>query len=346
MKASSSRACDLIATAGALLLLSGNLSAQDDPFRKEQAPTPPPAETEQPLIADTFQEIADRAKPAILGVAVYDFETGAMQGVNLSRPFSLQSVFKIFLSSALLSQVDAGQLSLDKTITLTPEDLRGGGGTIDHSDGGSFTVRDLLRAALIESDNSAADALLRLSGGPEKVTAWLRGKGIEGVRIDRDLRTIARDENGIPADLFPGRNASSIQDRVPKATRQAAFEFALSDPRDTGTPEGAVHFLVALKKGEILSASSTSLLLGWLQEVKTGQGRLRAGFSLQTTLAHKTGTSLSFEGVNLATNDIGLATLPGGRTLAIAVFLSGASGTDQERSRILAACARVAAKSN
>jgi len=266
--------------------------------------------------------------------------------VNLTRSFSLQSVFKIFLAGMILAQVDTDQLSLDKTVTLAPEDLRDGLGAIDHSGGGTFSVRDLLRAALIESDNTAADVLLRLAGGPDKVTAWLRAKGIKDVRIDRDLRTMGRDESGVPASLSPNRNASSLLNKISDASRQTAFESAQSDPRDTATPEGALHFLVALKKGDLLTASSTDLLLGWLREVKTGLGRLRAGFSTQTVLAHKTGTSLTFEGVTLATNDIGLATLPGGRTLAIVVFLANASGSDEARNAFLAACARVAAGSN
>jgi beta-lactamase class A len=255
-------------------------------------------------------------------------------------------VFKTFLSGMVLAQVDAGELSLDKTIMLSPEDLRDGLGPIDKSQGGTFSVRDLLRAALIQSDNTAADALLRLVDGPNKVTAWLHGKGIEGIRIDRDLRTMGRDQSGIPANLSPGRNGSSLESQISNTARTAAFKAAFSDPRDTATPEGTIHFLVALKKGELLTAASTDLLLGWMREARTGQGRLSAGFSSKTTLAHKTGTSSMFEGVRLATNDIGLATLPNGRTLAIAVFLANAPGTDQARDAILAACARVAATSN
>lgn len=334
-----------IVAAGALLLLCSNIFAQNDPFKKVQALPLQPEDT-QPITAKTFQEIADRAKPGIMGIAVYDFHTGSMEGVNLSRPFSMQSVFKAFLSTMVLAQVDAGQLSLDTTVTLAPEDLRDGGGSIDNSSGGTFSVRDLLRMALIESDNSAADALLRLVGGPAKVTAWLRERGIDGIRIDRDLRAMGRDESGIPENLFPGRNASSLQSQVSMAARQAAFELALSDPRDTATPEGVIHFLVALKKGDLLTTASTDLLLGWFREVKTGPGRLMAGFSSQTAWAHKTGTSLTFEGVTLATNDIGLATFRDGRTLAIAVFLANAPGSDEARNALLAACARVAAKSN
>src|SRR5215213_12008129 len=108
---------------GALLVLCSQIFAQDDPFKKVQTAPSRRAEA-QPFTAESFQEIADRATPGVLGVAVYDFRTGSTQGVNLSRPFSLQSVFKVFVAAMVLAQVEAGQLSLDQTIKLASDDLR------------------------------------------------------------------------------------------------------------------------------------------------------------------------------------------------------------------------------
>jgi len=295
--------------------------------------------------AETLPEIAERAKPGILGVAVYDFRTGQTQGVNLSGSFLLQSVFKIFLAATVLDRIDAGSLSLDQTVKLTRSDLRAGVGSIDNSKGGTFTVRALLKAAIEQSDNTAADALLRLVGGPGEVTAWLRGKGIADIRVDRDERTLSRDESGIPADFHPDQNAADLRDQISQTTRHAAFKAALVDPRDTATPEAVIHFLVALKEGSLLSSTSTNLLLHLMSEAKTGTDRLKAGFPKKTVLAHKTGTSGTFEGISLATNDIGIATLPDGRTLAIAVFLGNSPAAEETRNAIIAACARTVAKS-
>jgi len=295
--------------------------------------------------AETLEQIVERAKPGLLGVAVYDFRTGQTQGVNLSGSFLLQSVFKVFLATTVLDRIDAGSLSLDQTVKLAPVDLRAGVGSIDNSKGGTFTVRALLKAAIEQSDNTAADALLRLVGGPPEVTAWLRRKGITSIRVDRDERTLSRDESGIPADFHPDQNAADLRDQISKAKRHAAFEAALIDPRDTATPEGTIHFLVALKEGSLLSPTSTSLLFQWMNEAKTGTDRLKAGFPAKTILAHKTGTSGTFEGISLATNDIGIATLPDGRTLAIAVFLANSPAPEETRDAIIAACAKAVSKS-
>jgi beta-lactamase class A len=57
----------------------------------------------------------------------------------------------------------------------------------------TFTVGQLLAAAVSHSDNTAADVLLELVGGPAVVTAFLRAHGIQGMRIDRGEDEIARE---------------------------------------------------------------------------------------------------------------------------------------------------------
>jgi beta-lactamase class A len=296
-----------------------------------------------PASAETLDDIAVRVKPAVLGVAVGDLQGGPITGVNIARPFPLQSVFKAFLAAVVLDRVEAENRSLDEEkFTLSPADIRDGVGTIDHSGGGTFTLRQILRAAVIESDNTAADTLLRLIGGPGEVTSWLKEKGITGISIDRDERTQARDVDGIPVTLSPGTNASKLRGQIDPAAQRAAFAAALKNPLDTATPQAAVNFLVALQTGKLLSPAATKQLLGWMHETATGPGRLKAGLPKGTSLAHKTGTGASRGLVNLATNDIGLATLPDGRVVAIAVFLTGSTADDDARDKIIAECARAA----
>jgi len=294
--------------------------------------------------AETLEQIADRAQPGILGVAVCDLSTGVIEGVNLDHKFPLQSVFKLFLAAALLDKVDAGQLSLDKTVVIKHSEVRDGSGPVADTGGGTFTVRQLMRAALINSDNTAADALLPLVDGPMGVTIWLRQHQIDGIEVDRDERTLARENNGIPASLSPGENSDALRPKIPADAQKAAFQAALAEERDTATPRGAIDFLVALQKGQLISPQSTHLLLTWMKQAVTGEERLKAGFPRKTSLAHKTGTGPIRYGLALAINDVGIATLPDGRTLAIVTFLTAAPGTDETRDALLAACARAASK--
>ena len=70
----------------------------------------------------------------------------------------------------------------------------------------------------------------------------------------------------------------------------------------------------------------------------------RAGLPPGTTLAHKTGHSGTHGGVTAATNDIGLVTLPDGRRVAIAVFVTDSRANETTRQRVIARIAQAVYK--
>jgi beta-lactamase class A len=74
----------------------------------------------------------------------------------------------------------------------------------------------------------------------------------------------------------------------------------------------------------------------------TGSTRLRAGLPTSTVLAHKTGSSGEQDGRAAATNDIGLITLPDGRHLAIAIFVTDARANEPTRDSVIARIGRAA----
>ena len=59
-----------------------------------------------------------------------------------------------------------------------------------------------------------------------------------------------------------------------------------------------------------------------------------------TAVAHKTGTSGTEKGITAATNDIGIITLPDGRHLAIAVFVSDSPEDEATREGVIAKIAK------
>jgi beta-lactamase class A len=61
-----------------------------------------------------------------------------------------------------------------------------------------------------------------------------------------------------------------------------------------------------------------------------------------TVVAHKTGSSGTHDGVTAATNDIGLITLPDGRKLAVAVFVTDARADSATRDKVIAQIAAAA----
>jgi hypothetical protein len=57
---------------------------------------------------------------------------------------------------------------------------------------------------------------------------------------------------------------------------------------------------------------------------------------------HKTGTSGTEHGVTFATNDVGLITLPDGRRLSLAVFVTDSKADEATRDAVIARIAKAA----
>jgi beta-lactamase class A len=263
--------------------------------------------------------IAQRARPTTFGIAVLDVQSGKSWQVNADRGYPMMSVFKAPLGAAVLAKVERGELSLAQKITLTRADLRHGRSPIaDHFRGDSttMTLRELLAATVNESDNTAADALLRLIGGPASLTAFLRAHGIAGIRSDRGEGDI---HNDVAADL----------------RAQRGIAVYMTDPRDTSTPAGAVDFLHKLWLNQLLSKASTQYLLSLMTHAQPQ--RLETGLPKGVTFAHKGGTSDTFDGMTPAFNDIGMARWPDGHVVIVAGFLTGSRAPEVERTALFEA---------
>jgi len=275
-----------------------------------------PSAAEAPLAA-----IARDAGGSV-GLAAVVVETGERLQLAGDQRFPMQSVFKLPLALTVLHLVDQGRLRLEVKVKLGPDDMRRGRSPLRDRwpTGVTLTIEELLRWMLAEGDNSAADVLLRLAGGPAAVTARLRALKIEGVRVDRS-------EDELTRELEPVRG-------------QAVFDAYLADPRDTATPGAMADLLVVMARGRELQPASHARLLGWMTETQTGLERIRALMPAGTAVADRTGGGPDFRGVNSCTNDVGLITLPGGRHLALAVFLKGSPLPADERDRVIARLAR------
>jgi beta-lactamase class A len=107
-------------------------------------------------------------------------------------------------------------------------------------------------------------------------------------------------------------------------------------------PAAAVRLLERLVVNPPLSPAANSFLLQAMTASVTGSTRLRAGLPAGTVLAHKTGSSGEQDGKAAATNDIGLITLPDGRHLAVAVFVTDARANEATRDSVIARIGRAA----
>jgi beta-lactamase class A len=275
---------------------------------------------------------------------------GAVACVNGDLRFSLQSVMKVVVAAAVMDAVDRRGWRLDETVTLGRDDLSLQVQPLARlvQEHGSFTTTlgDLVERAVIQSDSAATDYLYARLGGAPVINAFLQRAGVgDGVRIDRDERHLQTETAGLEweAAFVDADRLEAARRAVPRDVQRAAFEAYLADPRDTATPRGITLFLSKIADGSLLSAPSTARLLDVMGRTRTFPTRLRAGAPAGWQVAHKTGTSPSFEGLNATTNDVGLLTSPRGEVTAIAVFVARSRQPPERRDAVIASAARAVA---
>jgi len=241
----------------------------------------------------------EQASGGRLGVAVLDTANGARAGHRADEKFPMCSTFKLLAAAAVLKRADEGKEDLARVVPLPKKDFLGHSPATEKHAGSGMTVKDLCAAAVMQSDNTAANLLLASLGGPSGVTAFARSLGDEMTRLDR----IEMDLN----EALPG------------------------DPRDTTTPENMLADLQKLVLGGALSASSRTQLTEWLIQCETGDARLRAGLPKGWKVGDKTGT-----GPRGTSNDVAIAWPPGRGAVLISVYLTGSTADDDHRNATIA----------
>jgi beta-lactamase class A len=262
-------------------------------------------------LREQIEQIALSARGRV-GAAVMLVETGESATLSADQQFPMQSVYKLPIGMAVLHQVDAGMLTLEHKVRVDKSDFVGmrlhSPIRDKHPRGVELSVGELLRFMVSESDGTASDILLRLTGGPEFVNKYLRELGVNGVVV-------------VDTEKMLGENPS--------------LQY-----RNWASPESAIALLRALQEGRGLSGDSRALLLKLMTETRTGPRRIKGLLPAGTVVAHKTGTSGTVNGLTAATNDVGLVTLPDGRHLAVAVFVSDSPAEERLREDVIAQVAR------
>ena len=252
-----------------------------------------------------------------------------------------QSVSKLWVAMTLLAQRDRGQVRLDDPITVTRDDL-----TLFHQPIAALvqkngvyatTVGDLLFRALTQSDNTANDRLLRLVGGPAAVRAFIADRQLGAIRFGPGERLLQAGTAGLTwnQSMSLGRGFEAARARLPLSVRQAAMDRYTADPPDGAAPAAIAEALARLTRGELLTETSTRLLLSTMASSRTGRARLRAATPAGWQLAHKTGTGQDLGGRNAGLNDIGILTAPDGRRYAVAVQIGDTRAPIRERQQLI-----------
>ena len=279
-----------------------------------------------------------RIFPGRTGVAIMRIDGGEwITGQRATELFPQQSVSKTWVALTILDLVDQGKVSLDQKIRITPNDL-----AVFHqpirdrviSNGGiEATVLALLEQAIIASDNTANDSLLRTAGGPQAVQSFLARKNLGAIRFGPGERLLQSGIAGLDwrQEYSLGNRFYAARNMVPMAKRKAALDFYLDNPIDGASPEAIVRALARLAKGELLSPASTRLILGIMSRTSSGPNRMKAGVPAGWRFLHKTGTGQILSPVSTGYNDIGIMTAPDGTRYALAIMMGSTTASIPQR---------------
>jgi beta-lactamase class A len=260
-----------------------------------------------------------------VGIAVSDVTAGWVAQVNGNQPFPQQSVSKTWVAIAVMDAVDAGRVRLEDTVLLTDADRSVFFQPVSANitpEGYPIKVKDLLRRALVTSDNAANDKLMRLVGGPEAVRDIIERKGLDGITVGAEERHLqARIAGMVWKDSYGDGSFNQVRARLKPEVRDAAMAAYLANPLDGATPVGIVRALSGLKLGQLLSPNSSQVILDDMADARTGPRRLRGGLPPGWSIAHKTGTGQDWRGASVGINDIALITAPDGHVYAVAVMI-------------------------
>ncbi len=223
----------------------------------------------------------------------------------------MQSTFKFPLALAVLHQVEVGKLQLDQPVRFLKSDRYAAFSPLQEEFPDAdvdLPLRKIIQLTVETSDNIAADIQLRLIGGPAVLQQYLDSLGLSAIHQQDSERTMHGDEK---------------------------LQY-----RDFAEPAAMVALLRRFADHSPLNAEDTALLNGWMLEATSSPNRIKGLLPAGTPVAHKTGSSGAEWGMIPATNDVGLITLPDGRRLALAVFVTDAHADQETCEHVIAAIAR------
>ncbi|OEV27971.1 class A beta-lactamase [Streptomyces nanshensis] len=227
-----------------------------------------------------FEEL-EREFGARLGVYAVDTGSGREVAYNDGRRFAYNSTFKALAAGEVLRRHSPD--GMDRRITYSRDDLIANSPVTAKHVGSGMTLDELCDAAVRYSDNTAANLLFDVLGGPEGLDAALEDIGDDVTRMER---------------------------REPQLSR-----WTPGSTRDTSTPRALAGDLRAFVLGDVLGEAERKQLSEWLRTNTTGDELIRAGVPQDWVVGDKTGSG-SYGG----RNDIAVLRPPGGAPIVVAIL--------------------------
>lgn len=255
----------------------------------------------------------DRGFEGEIGVVIKRLKDGSQLEYNAEKKWYLSSTVKVLVAISLMEEIQEGNISLNQKITLKDEHFIDGGGPILWSKPGEqFTVAELLKAMLRDSDNTAADILIGLIGTEElnrdikkrmpstgQITSLLEVRYLSYGELHPKAASLSNMDfiliKNLPLEERHAKFAEKI--KVPVSELKAsnleeAQEKFYKRGLNSALLQEYVMLLEKLERGELLSRKYSGLILNHMEHMKTGDHRVKAGLSSDYKFFQKTGTQI------------------------------------------------------
>jgi len=185
------------------------------------------------------------------GIYVYDIDNGDYAGINSDEIFATASIIKLPVLVQLFKSVEAGQLTLNEKMSLSEYFRTEGSGELQFKAANStYTIDELARRMITDSDNSATNMLVAKLGSMTDINSALRQWGIPNTFIKTWLPDLS------------GTNKTTAKDMA--------------------------TILYNLENKDFLSDSSREKIFDYMGNVRNTR-LLKSGLPNEATLLHKTG---------------------------------------------------------
>ncbi|MCD8237330.1 MAG: class A beta-lactamase-related serine hydrolase [Prevotellaceae bacterium] len=248
--------------------------------------------------------------PGEIGIALLT-DRGDTVVVNDEDKYPLMSVFKLHQTISICRLFELRGTTTDSIVDIRREQLNPDTWSPMLTDYSSDSIRisvgELIRYALIQSDNNASNYLF---------------ENIESVAdADRFISTL------IPRETF--RLAVTESDMW--SNHALCYE-------NHSSPLGAACLMNRLFTDSIIGSRNRDFICTALRECKTGTDRIVEPLTDKdgVTVAHKTGSGFRDEhGVLSAHNDVAFVALPDGRHYTLAVLVKDFNGSEKQASEAI-----------
>lgn len=152
-------------------------------------------ENDLKYIASTYPEI----HPSIY---VWDYQSGDFADINADEIFPTASIIKLPVLVELFRSVEKGQLSLDEKMSLAEYYRTEGSGSLQFkAENSNYSIDNLARVMVTESDNSATNMLMARLGSMTDINSAIRQWGLTHTYVQTWLPDLSGTNHSTARDM-------------------------------------------------------------------------------------------------------------------------------------------------